>query len=168
MKKLFLLLLIISQSAFAVTANKLWRIPSGGTLPGWGPANLADGTNAVTGILAFGNGGTGSSSITGLVSSAVNLKTIRGGGSSAPSGGSCGTAIGEGYSCIRSGTGDLQVTFTSAFSDTPACVCSGWSAPCVINLVHSSPSTSFVGFQLSNYAGSGIDISWSFVCVGGR
>lgn len=52
MNKLFLVLLLLANSAFAVTANKVWRIPSGATLPAWGPVNLADGTNAITGQLA--------------------------------------------------------------------------------------------------------------------
>jgi hypothetical protein len=51
MKKLFLAFLFVSQIGFAVTANKVWRIPSGATLPAWGPVNLADGTNAITGAL---------------------------------------------------------------------------------------------------------------------
>ena len=51
MKHLLLAFLLISQFAFAVTGNKVWRIPSGGTLPAWGPVNLADGTNAITGAL---------------------------------------------------------------------------------------------------------------------
>lgn len=58
MKKLFLAFLLVSQVGFAVTANKVWRVPSGGTLPAWGPVNLADGTNAVTGTLAAANVGT--------------------------------------------------------------------------------------------------------------
>ncbi len=52
MKKLLLSFVLFSTLAVGVTANKVWRVPSGGTLPGWGAVNLADGTNAITGALA--------------------------------------------------------------------------------------------------------------------
>ena len=55
MKNLFLLIAFISASAFGVTGNKVWRVPNGGSLPAWGPVNLADGTNAVTGQLSRAN-----------------------------------------------------------------------------------------------------------------
>jgi hypothetical protein len=53
MKKIFLALLISTQ-VFAVTANKVWRIPSAGGPAAWGPINLAS-ANAVTGLLPKGN-----------------------------------------------------------------------------------------------------------------
>jgi hypothetical protein len=52
MKIASFLLLIACQLSFGVTANKVWRVGIGGTLPSWGPINLADGTNAITGVLA--------------------------------------------------------------------------------------------------------------------
>jgi hypothetical protein len=55
MKKLFLTFLFVSQFSFAITSNSVWRIPSAGSLPSWGPVNLADGTNAITGALASKN-----------------------------------------------------------------------------------------------------------------
>lgn len=55
MKKLFLSFLLVSQFAYAITGNSVWRIPSGASLPTWGPVNLADATNAVTGILPKAN-----------------------------------------------------------------------------------------------------------------
>jgi len=55
MKKLILLLSIASSACFAVTGNKVWRIPSAGSLGAWGPVNLADSTNAITGLLPRAN-----------------------------------------------------------------------------------------------------------------
>lgn len=56
MKNILLAILFLSSiAAFGVTANKVWRVPSGATLPAWGPVNLADNTNAVTGILPYAN-----------------------------------------------------------------------------------------------------------------
>lgn len=53
--KLVYSLFFISTLAFAVTAGKVWRVPTGGTYGKWGPVNLADGTNAVTGTLGRAN-----------------------------------------------------------------------------------------------------------------
>jgi hypothetical protein len=53
MKKIFLALFLSTQ-VFAVTANKVWRIPSAGGPAAWGPINLAS-ANAVTGLLPKGN-----------------------------------------------------------------------------------------------------------------
>ena len=36
MKKLFLLVLLVSQSVFGVTENFVWRVPDGAFLPTWG------------------------------------------------------------------------------------------------------------------------------------
>jgi hypothetical protein len=55
MRNLFLALLLTTSLCYGVTANKVWRIPIGGTKPSWGPINLADTTNAVTGILPQAN-----------------------------------------------------------------------------------------------------------------
>lgn len=54
MRAILISILIVSQAAFGVTANKVWRVPSGGTLPSWGPVNLAS-SNAVTGQIARSN-----------------------------------------------------------------------------------------------------------------
>jgi hypothetical protein len=52
MKNLLLLVLALSsQLALAITNNQVWRIPNGGSIPSWGPINLADTVNAVTGLL---------------------------------------------------------------------------------------------------------------------
>lgn len=48
----FLQVLLTPTNAYSVTANRVWRIPPGGTVGAWGPVNLSDGTNAVTGSLA--------------------------------------------------------------------------------------------------------------------
>lgn len=56
MKKLLLVLCLLSTMAIGVTANKVWRVPtSGSTLGAWGPVNLSDNTNAVTGKLPSSN-----------------------------------------------------------------------------------------------------------------
>lgn len=47
----YLLALFLALPCYGVTANKIWRVPNGGTLPAWGPLNLAGGTAAVTGLL---------------------------------------------------------------------------------------------------------------------
>jgi len=48
---LVLCMLLTSSSIFGVTAGKVWRVPPAGTKPSWGPVDLADTTNAVTGLL---------------------------------------------------------------------------------------------------------------------
>ncbi len=53
--KYLLLSLIACHSVFAVTAGKVWRISTGATKPAWGPVNLADATNAITGLLPKAN-----------------------------------------------------------------------------------------------------------------
>lgn len=58
MKKLLLTALVFSSALYAVTANKVWRIPTGGTVGAWGPIDLADTTNAVTGVLPGSSLGT--------------------------------------------------------------------------------------------------------------
>lgn len=55
MRNLLFFTLLLSQACFGVTANKVWRVGSSATLPAWGPVNLADATNAVTGQLPRGN-----------------------------------------------------------------------------------------------------------------
>lgn len=55
MKNLIVLLLALSQASFGITAGKVWRIPTAGTQPTWGPINLSDATNAVTGLLPKAN-----------------------------------------------------------------------------------------------------------------
>src|ERR1039458_7087888 len=59
MKNLFFGLLIFSQFAFGITGNKVWRVPSGQSLGAWGPIQLGDNVNAVSGALAIANGGSG-------------------------------------------------------------------------------------------------------------
>lgn len=44
-------LALFCSSLLGVTGNSVWRVPNGGTLGAWGPVNLADSTNAVTGVL---------------------------------------------------------------------------------------------------------------------
>ncbi len=51
----YLLALLLSLPCYGVTANKIWRVPNGGTLPAWGPLNLAGGSVAVTGLLPRSN-----------------------------------------------------------------------------------------------------------------
>lgn len=53
--RLVVAFLISCSFLYAVTAGKVWRVPTGGTHPGWGPVNLADGTNGVTGQLGRAN-----------------------------------------------------------------------------------------------------------------
>jgi hypothetical protein len=65
MKNLILFLAVFSVTCFGVTSDKVWRIPSGGSLASWGPVNLSAGSpNAVTGQLPIANGGTGGSAFT--------------------------------------------------------------------------------------------------------
>lgn len=51
MRHLILFLALVSNLSYGVTGNSVWRIPSGGSLGAWGPVNLADGINAITGAL---------------------------------------------------------------------------------------------------------------------
>lgn len=52
MKKLLLSLFLIASVSFAIPANYVWRIPSAGGPPSWGPVNLAATLDAVTGQLS--------------------------------------------------------------------------------------------------------------------
>lgn len=49
--KRILFSLLLCQISFGITANKVLRVPPGGTVPSYGPVNLADAVNAVTGLL---------------------------------------------------------------------------------------------------------------------
>jgi hypothetical protein len=69
---LFALLVLTSAQAFGITANKVYRVPSGGSIPSWGPVNLADGTNAVTGQLPTANIADGAITVPKL--SAINIQ----------------------------------------------------------------------------------------------
>lgn len=97
-----------------------------------------------------------------------SLFIIRGGGSGAPSGASCGTKIGEGYTCARSATGVMDVTFSPRFSDVPACVCSVNTGTGVCDA--DTPTTTTFSAHLFTNASSPAaqDVVWSFVCIGQR
>ncbi len=77
MKKIFLLLSLLSQLSFGLTANQVWRVPNGGTQAAWGAVNLAS-SAAVTGVAGAINGGSGIASptsgcvLSGAGSSAFN------------------------------------------------------------------------------------------------
>lgn len=63
MKTIILLLsFIIASESFARTNGNVYRMPGSGNIPSWGPVNMADGTNAVTGALGIANGGSGQTS----------------------------------------------------------------------------------------------------------
>ena len=47
--------LFISSAAYSRTANQVYRMPSSGNLPAWGPVNLGDTTNAITGSITNNN-----------------------------------------------------------------------------------------------------------------
>jgi len=57
MKKLSILFVFIPILAWAVTQDMVRRVPHGGTIPSWGPVNLAGRPNSVTGTLPSTNFG---------------------------------------------------------------------------------------------------------------
>lgn len=63
-KHIIFLSLILSTLGQGVTQDKVWRVPSGGTLPSWGAVNLAGTGNGVTGTLPVTKGGTGAATLT--------------------------------------------------------------------------------------------------------
>jgi len=63
MKNLFLLLILLPSIAFGRVAYNVYRMPSSGSLPGWGAIDVSQ-SAAVTGVLNVANGGTGQASFT--------------------------------------------------------------------------------------------------------
>lgn len=173
MKKLLLLVLLVSQFAFGVTANKVWRIPSGATLPAWGPVNLADTTNAVTGSLPAAslesNANFGGNAVQengkNLVVSGGNAATslaVVTGSSTGNAGTTCSGFVGVGLTCnFNSSAGSrLAFLFTNSFASTPVCVSTltSGSGGCAINDV----SVSHV------YLDSACSSTGSVICFGPR
>lgn len=95
-----------------------------------------------------------------------SLMIVRGGGTTVPSGASCGTAIGEGYSCSRFSTGQYNVTFTDSFADIPACTCNRQDniGYCAVAFL----TASTVSFITASTAASNVDSTWTFNCIGSR
>ena len=144
MKKLLLFIFLIPILAFAVTGNKVWRVSPGGTLPSWGPINLADGTNAVTGALpaksnlpavgqqvssSTGLFNTSSASYVDVTNATVTITTtgrpvilmlLPDGASPSSIGGSttAGTSGGFKFSFNRAGATIAEYAMSSAFSST--------------------------------------------------
>lgn len=98
--------------------------------------------------------------------SAHGLEYVRGGGSSTPSSTSCGSAVGEGYTCTRSATGTYVVSFSTAFTDIPDCQCTGTGTYCAF---FAFPTSSGVSFQTTNESTAvALDATWTFHCSGQR
>ena len=95
------------------------------------------------------------------------MMIVRGGGSTTPSSTSCGTAIGEGYTCTRTGAGVYSVSFSIAFQSLPACTCTGDAAQAQV-CSYSSPTSAGIIFNFETTAPLAADTLWSFICIGER
>lgn len=174
MKKIFFLLSLLPLLSFGVTAGKVWRVPTAGTIPSWGPINLDDATNAVNGTLATSNIDTnpnfsGSTvakvgslpiPVTEDPGSSKSLRIVRGFITAAG-----GLSSGEGFTPSKTGTGKYRATFTTPFGDSPGCACS--QATVAAGLCNAKVATSVVDLEAYNLTTDAFaDMNVSFICIG--
>jgi len=119
-----------------------------------------------TNTLGVSNSGTDRPVVVSGGAPTNGLLIVRGGGLTTPSGASCGTPIGEGYSCTRTSTGLYAITFSVAFPDNPVCTCvDNTNSPRICSIGTGSSS---LNLTLATTAGAAIDEAFSFICIGQR
>ncbi len=145
------------------TANQVLLMNSGGTSFGWTSNANFDGKAVQAGSKNI--------VVSNTNPTTNGLSIVRGGFNSTPSGSSCGSSLGEGFSCSFAtgggGSGLYTISFSTSFADIPSCTCACSlpnSCNCGIS-ASSPPTTSGVLLFISSIVAGG---NMTFICIGQR
>lgn len=171
--------LIAPVAAWSKALNNVWRMGTTGSLPAWGPVNLAS-ANAVTGLLPGSNivdnvalGGKhatlGSRDIVASANPTTNgWVMLR--GNIASSG---AINSGEGFTISHPSTGNYLITFTDTYADLPAVMCTinGTNlspASYCMAITTTTGSVTILTLTSATSPGTLQNIGWAFIIAGQR